>query len=268
MASKKNNYFLIGLFVLIGLSLIVIAIVYWGAKDRTKDVVYAETYFDESVQGLSQGSAVKYRGMQIGSVVDIAAINNIYNINPTQGIYSKQASLLGAYVYVKMAISSRFLNITSEEAYEEKIKKAVENGLRAKLSIQGLTGSAFINLDFEDAKSKPSLPISWQPQYSYIPSTTSTLAFFGDNAEYLLNELRKIDLPKTFNEMQNLIKATNQTIDNSNKFLANSNKQIMEMLANFESISQNIKQISERAKEHPSNLIFSSPPPTLDLNKL
>jgi methyl-accepting chemotaxis protein len=94
------------------------------------------------------------------------------------------------------------------------------------------------------------------------------LAFFGDNAEYLLDELRKIDLPKTFSSLQDLIKSTNETVDNTNKYLMTFNKQIMEMMANLQGIAQNVKQLSERTKDNPSSILFSSPPSPLNLNKL
>jgi len=286
MPNKKTNYFSIGLFALLGLALIVFGLIFWGSKDRTKDVVYAETYFDESVQGLSVGSPVKYRGMQIGHVVDIATVNSIYKINAnantantktlvnantsanTNMNYNREKpSLLGGAIYVKMAISSRFLNVPIKD-FEQIIKTAVANGLRTKLSIQGLTGSAFINFDFEDPRKISPIVISWLPQESYIPSTPSTLAFFGDNAEYMLGELRKIDLPNTFKTLQELLASTNKTIGYTNEIMSTSNKQIMEMLANLQMITQNIKQVSEKAKEQPSALLFGNPPPTLDLNKL
>ena len=42
-----------------------------GAGNVFKRTVTIETYFDESVQGLDVGSAVKYRGVQIGRVTRI-----------------------------------------------------------------------------------------------------------------------------------------------------------------------------------------------------
>lgn len=268
MASRRTNYFYIGLFVLMGLLLMILALVFWGSKTMAKDEVYAETYFNESVQGLSEGSPVKYRGMQIGRVVDIAAVTSIYTIKEPTVQEGGKGYTLGGYIYVKLAMSSRFLNTSSPQEFKNKMQYAIRHGLRTKLSIQGLTGAAYIDLDFKNSHATPPLPITWQPKYSYIPSTPSTLTFFSDNAVYLLEELRKIDLPKTFDKLQILIKSTNETMNDAGNFLASSNKQINETLSNLQSISQNIKQLSEKTKEHPSSLLFSNPPPPLDLNKL
>lgn len=268
MASRRTNYFYIGLFTLFGILLMVLALIFWGSKTLAKYDFYAETYFNESVQGLSEGSPVKYRGMQIGHVADIASVTSIYDVKNLPGIGQEELTSFGSYIYVKLAMSSRFLRSSSSEEFQRKMKYAIDHGLRTKLSIQGLTGEAYIDLDFQKNQASPPLPISWQPEYSYIPSMPSTLAFFSDNAVYLLGELRKIDLPKVFNSLQALITSTNQAVENADNVLASSNKQIGQTLTNLQSASQNVKQLSETAKEHPSSLLFGKPPPPLDLNKL
>lgn len=267
MANKKTNYFYIGLFVLVGILLMLAALIFWGSKTIDKYDVYAETYFNESVQGLSEGSPVKYRGMQIGHVVDIAAVTSIYNIKEPISKDKGKVIPVGSYIYVKIAISPKFLRVTSVEEFQKKMQDAINHGLRTRLSIQGLTGAAYIDLDFQQSAST-ALPVLWKPRYVYIPSTPSALTFFSDNAVYLLDQLRKMDLPKIFASLQVLIQSTNQTMKNANNFLASSNKQIAESLTNLKIISQNVQQISEKAKENPASLLFSQPPPPLDLNSL
>jgi paraquat-inducible protein B len=268
MAGRKINYFYIGLFVLMGIALMVAALIFWGSKTMLKTDVYAETYFNESVQGLSEGSPVKYRGMQIGHVVEIAAVTSIYNVKEPIVKEDGKDYTLGGYIYVKLAMSPKFLRSSSEDEFKKILQKAVDHGLRTKLSIQGLTGAAYIDLDFQNSHATPPLPISWQPQYSYIPSTPSAITFFSDNATYLLEELRKINLQKTIDSLQKLINSTDQTAEQANNFLASSNKQLTETFSNLRAISQNVKQMSENVKEHPSSLLFSSPPPPLNLNKM
>ena len=56
---------MIGLFVIIGVSIGLITIIWLGAyKYFEKGGTYA-TYFDESVQGLQTDSTVKYRGVEV-----------------------------------------------------------------------------------------------------------------------------------------------------------------------------------------------------------
>jgi phospholipid/cholesterol/gamma-HCH transport system substrate-binding protein len=56
--SKKPSYFKIGLFVIAGIFLIFAAVVVLGSGLLHQEKAYFETYFDESVSGLSVGSPV------------------------------------------------------------------------------------------------------------------------------------------------------------------------------------------------------------------
>ena len=69
--SQKANYFRLGIFIIAASAILVAIILALGAGTAFKRTVTIETYFDESVQGLDVGSAVKYRGVQIGRVTRI-----------------------------------------------------------------------------------------------------------------------------------------------------------------------------------------------------
>ena len=66
--SKKINPTSIGLFIVTGLALGVAGLLLFSSSKlftRTRECVL---YFDESLNGLSEGAPVKYRGVTIGSV--------------------------------------------------------------------------------------------------------------------------------------------------------------------------------------------------------
>lgn len=71
MARKKSVYFVVGFFVTVGTLAAVSMILWLGASKYLRKGVKYVTYFDESVQGLQVDSAVKYRGVEIGSVEKI-----------------------------------------------------------------------------------------------------------------------------------------------------------------------------------------------------
>jgi ABC-type transporter Mla subunit MlaD len=262
----KAGYFYIGLFVLVGVFLLVLAIVILGSKLTTKDVVYAETYFNESVQGLSVGSPVKYLGMDIGRVVDIMAIDSVYSAKPQQEKAKIQD--FRKYVYVKMAVSTRFFKGYSEKEIGDRIRLRIKTGLRVQLATQGLTGNAYLALTYVDPKTAVSLPIGWEPENSYIPSIPSTLAYFSDNAQQIVGELRKIEWQKMFDSVQKLVVTTKETAGTANKLLLSTNSKIMETMDNLQEVSQNVKAITEQAKIYPSSILLGKPPQQLDLNKL
>ena len=76
--SAKAHYFKIGVFMLSGITLAVLAVIILGAGALFKKKFMMETYFDESVQGLSVGAPLKYRGVTIGSVEHIGFVRNDY----------------------------------------------------------------------------------------------------------------------------------------------------------------------------------------------
>ncbi|HMO65548.1 MAG TPA: MlaD family protein, partial [Verrucomicrobiota bacterium] len=70
--STSTNYFKLGVFLLAAAALLVGALLFLGAGRMFRPQVMFETYFNESVQGLELGSAVKFRGVNVGSVRRIA----------------------------------------------------------------------------------------------------------------------------------------------------------------------------------------------------
>ena len=85
--STKPHYFRIGIFVILALALVVAAVVVFGAGLLAQDKMYFETYFDESITGLSVGSPVEFRGVRIGQVetIWIRTARTFRNTIPTSG---------------------------------------------------------------------------------------------------------------------------------------------------------------------------------------
>ncbi|MBU1398714.1 MAG: MCE family protein, partial [Proteobacteria bacterium] len=70
MASIKTK-FSVGIFVMLGLFVAFIAIIWLGMSHFFEQGQLYSAYFDDSVQGLAKDSPVKYRGVTIGRVADI-----------------------------------------------------------------------------------------------------------------------------------------------------------------------------------------------------
>ena len=68
----KINFFKIGIFILI-FTLMLLAVIFWLGKygfEKKKFDEYS-IYFKESVSGLNVGSAIKYKGFEVGNVNEI-----------------------------------------------------------------------------------------------------------------------------------------------------------------------------------------------------
>ena len=79
MASDNHaSYTRIGLTVVIGIAAVVGSLIYLGGMRGRDSEVYAETYYDKSVSGLSVGSAVNFRGVKLGEVREITFVGSKY----------------------------------------------------------------------------------------------------------------------------------------------------------------------------------------------
>lgn len=259
---QSSNYYKIGLFVIIGIVLMIAAVILLGSGKLFQQTALVETYFNESVQGLSLGSPVKYKGMAIGEISKIALVSAVYPHNGSEDDLSHR------YIYVQMTIITSYLTIRSKVKMNEILTEDVKKGLRVKLAQQGLTGNAYLELNFEDPKNTPPLPITWRPTHLYIPSAASTLTRFSENVGYVLDELKKVKIDKMFNDFNTLVNTTNNTMVRMDDLIASTKNQLAVTSTNLEDISTNLREASEDAKAYPARLLFGSPPKKLDPKKL
>ena len=163
--SAKAGKAVIGAFVLGALALAVAGVVLFGSgKFFTPQKKYV-MYFDGSVKGLSVGAPVVFRGVKVGSVVDIALQGDVRNMT------------FRVPVIVKVDLS-RF-QITNGEPFSADYHQAlIDLGLRAQLQTQSLvTGQLMVYFDFY-----PERPVRLLPdntgfaQIPTIPSTADELA--------------------------------------------------------------------------------------------
>lgn len=179
--SAKSNHFKIGLFIITACIIATAGIVILGVGAIFEDRLEAETYFDTSVQGLDIGSPVKYRGVTIGRVEEI----NIAGLE-----YPEATSL----VLVRFSISYKCLLVKFKDDLEEGLTTAVENGLRARITPQGVTGTAYLELDYLPLNITPPMLITWKPNTIYIPSTPSIIATLSQSLTKIMTSLDNTDL--------------------------------------------------------------------------
>ncbi len=207
--SQKPNYFKIGLFTILGTLLLAFAIVIFGAGKFFQEKIYVETYFDQSVQGLNVGSALKYQGVDIGNVSEMGFVFAEYNTD-----YQ--------YVYVRAEIYPTLVSKTGKGMYKNEferkkgLKEMIENGLRLQLASQGITGVAFLNAVYLDPKDHLPVEINWKPKYIYIPSAPGTITLITQAIEKLTKTIESIDFKGISDEVNKLIVTTSNAVDDAN----------------------------------------------------
>jgi phospholipid/cholesterol/gamma-HCH transport system substrate-binding protein/paraquat-inducible protein B len=198
----------VGLFVLIGIVLIGAGTVILGGQDLFKTPIILETVFDESVQGLEIGSAVKLRGVQLGSVSEIAFVRDAYPLQSAEALLEH-----GEKVVVLMEVMDPPEVEISPEDRRENVSQLIGRGLRLRLASAGVTGTVFVQADLMDPERHPLMEIPWEPEHLYIPSAPSTMATLTSAAERIFGRLEDLDVEKVVQDLDALLVSLRQAVD-------------------------------------------------------
>jgi ABC-type transporter Mla subunit MlaD len=197
--SAKPNYFKIGIFVILATVIFTVALLVWGAAALFREQVRAETFIDESVQGLDIGAAVRYRGVRVGKVTEISFVHNYYNQNNPET--DPRYALVRFTLY-----PDTFRGHLPKDLGAIMTNEIHQRGLRCRLASQGVTGMLYLEMDYViDAKTnRPVEPmeVTWKQDsenFYYIPSAPSTIARWGDSLDKIMAQVAQL-LTK-FNEV-------------------------------------------------------------------
>lgn len=190
----SGTHLRVGLMLLAGIGLAVGLVLFLG-RNRVIDGISFETYFSESVQGLDVGSPVKFRGVQLGQVTEIGLVAATYRAwVPRAG--DPDSRMVVTRFKVDRAKLGRLPDTTAD---------AVAAGLRVRLAAQGITGLAYLELDFVDPARFPPWTPPWGPQFGVIPSMPSTISQFQDAAQALAAKLQGVDIEAVAQSLQVLL---------------------------------------------------------------
>ena len=259
----EANYFKIGFFVLIGISVIVLALLAFGSSKLLRRTVYIETYFDESIQGITEGSPVKYRGLQIGYVKEIAFTNEIYHKNEITS-----PRLHSRSIYVKIAITSKLFTHLNKDELERLLTDEVASGLRVKLEAQGLTGITYLEFNYVDPKNNPLPEISWKPENFFVPSAPSTLNILSKSMREVFLKLKDVDLKGLTTSIEDAASSVSHFSHKAEGFFDRNDLPLETTLWNLKNVSDNLRILSEQLNFHPTEIIFGKEPPLFDPSKL
>jgi paraquat-inducible protein B len=191
--SVRGLYLRVGVLILVGLGVGLGFVLFFTAGNLGSSARTYETYVQESVQGLEVGAAVRFRGVQLGRVTDINLVATAYPPPPGR--------LPEAYrrVLVRFALDLSRLRDTPNN------DRAVQAGLRARLSTTGITGVGYVELDFVDGQRFPVEEVPWTPDYPVIPSIPSTVAQVTNVAEMLLQRINNLPIEEILRDISGLL---------------------------------------------------------------
>jgi paraquat-inducible protein B len=281
--SEKANYFKIGLFFVISVILIVTAVIVWGAGLFAKDKIYFETYFDSPVTGLDVGSSVELMGVKIGQVENIDFVSAIYDISTDIETVSRYERYVRVLCSISAEESKERVGDITDEQREARTRNLIRQGLRLRLASNILTGQAYLEGVFVDPNRFPILAITWEPKHIYVASAPGEFSTLKQSVDQILYKLEKIDTEKIGLAIEEVLVSLKEAIRDANvpeitaqltktleridKLVASQKPEIEQSLENLREVSVNLKDLTESLKRHPSELIFSKPPPKSEILK-
>lgn len=246
--NQKPNYFKIGLFVIVGTLVLAGAIIFFGAGKFFEKKYIIETYFDQSVQGLSVGAALTFQGVQVGNISEIGFVFQDYDTD-------------FQYVLVRAQIYPRKNHQTDREALfiddddmQQGLEKMIEKGLRLQLAPQGVTGIALLNALYLDPERYPPLNLDWKPRYPYIPSAPGTIQQITQTIEKLTSAVESIDFKEISDEVEELVKTLNAAVQQAD--IPQVSKDLQSLLATLDKTIANTDRIinSKETKKTLANI--------------
>lgn len=232
---RKANPVWIGAFVVGAVALLVAGVVVFGSGRLFADTTPFVMYFTGSVDGLSVGSPVKFKGVEIGSVTQI------------QLDLGEEAR-----IPVWIEIDNRKIVARGADRLPSdptRLKTAIDRGLRAQLNSQSIvTGLLFVQLDY-----RPDTPavLVAPPEagLNEIPTIPTTLEQAQQAAAQIIANLKEIDFDGFGKALRASIDGINATVNapglqKALQSLPESLKALNETLASVQKLATNLDQRS------------------------
>lgn len=246
MANRANPT-AIGAFVVGALALAIAGVIAFGSGQYFQTTAKYVMYFPGSVNGLSIGASVKFKGVDIGRVTDIRLV-----LSPEDGATGKL--LIPVYVETdpsKISVDGQRLTMTNRK----NIGALIERGLRAQLQAQSLvTGLLFVQIDFF-----PDTPVTYVLQQPSDPIEIPTIPTAMEQAQSvareIIDELRKVkfgpmveDASQTMRTLKTLIDspALRTTIDGLPATMKNVDETIVSLRRLSDELHGQVRPLGQR----------------------
>ncbi len=251
---KEPNKKLVGLFIVSGLSVLLIIIglflrekIFYGNNSKTLVM-----YFEESINGLNVGAPVVFKGVQIGKVADIDLIADTNTLD------------FSIPVYVRMVQRGKD-NINSDE-FDTKIEllnALIDKGLRARLTTQSyLTGLLMIELemlpDTKIVRRKPK-----DSPYLEIPTVLSPIGELSKGIQDLpiRQSVEKFNLffdnlnNKVMPQVEQIVANVNRTVSGNKGMSAETMTNLNRAINNVSEAARSMRNFTDYLERHPESLL-------------
>jgi len=199
--NQATNNFKLGLFTLVGLLILIVGVLTFGARSYLKPTTLFETYVAGNVTGLTVGSPVELRGVQVGKVTHIGFSWIEYQLTQP------------SYIVVEFQVQNQVSPEPPGESHWSQLKIEVERGLRARLKNKDITGTTILSLEYLDPTNNPPVQVPWTPRNIYIPAAPGQFVEILDSIEKSLRNVAQIDFGDINRLVQDDLKSAGRVLD-------------------------------------------------------
>jgi paraquat-inducible protein B len=223
--AKQANRKLIGGFVVFAVGILAASVVIFGSGDLFKEKREYVLYFEGSVKGLSVGSPVLFRGVQVGVVKRVVI----------RSYLKEQKTYIPVFIEIypeNFQLVADGLKIEDwKRNWKQNLPELIKLGLRAQLVSQSLiTGQLAIEIgEYPDT---PIVLKGLDKAYPEVPTIPSTV-------QRLSKALEKVDLEEMNERLQSILSSGLDTLVN-NPRLAASMAELEGLLKDVRTVVENL----------------------------
>lgn len=188
--SQPINNFKLGIFTICGLAILIAGLLAFGARTYFQSTSDYETYIAGDVTGLTVGSGVELRGVNVGKVTHIDFSWTEYEVTDP------------SYIVVVFEMRNDIEPKVAGKESDELLQMAIQRGLRARIKSKGITGSSVLSIEYVDPTENPAAEVPWKPKNYYIPSAPGEFSELLASVEKVLHNVQSLDL-KAMNGLLN-----------------------------------------------------------------
>jgi phospholipid/cholesterol/gamma-HCH transport system substrate-binding protein/paraquat-inducible protein B len=295
MATRNNaQYYRLGIFVLIGAAALVALVLVFGARNLFDKTMIVETYIKESVQGLDVGAPVRFRGVRIGQVKMINLTGQIYEENIP---FSQRKQYVVVRMQItrttNMNEADEFMNKLVADGLRAQIRGQGITGVNYIELDFVKDPNKMGTLNYEWKPDYPVIPSQPSPVNILLDNVEDALKHFNQldlnktqfEVNSLLENLNGLvagsgdqgnGLNNSVKELNTLLTKLNHATDNQElaimieqltasivvlrQTLTSMQGDLTISADNVRQITNNVNDLSQKANEYPSWLLFGQPP--------
>ena len=181
-------------------------VMYLGSSSLWSQNTRFILFFDQSVNGLNEGSMVKFRGVPVGSVERIMI--RVDGQDP-------DSTAIPVIIKIDRSRLANHLGVVNDVLDPSFIRDSINRGLVAELSLESfITGQLFVELSFDRQRSPDmATHIGDESEWTAIPTLSSSLDQITDDTADIIADLSEVDLDRLSDNINRVLENTAKVLE-------------------------------------------------------